>query len=451
MTDFEQNHFARLFEKRSGRITPGLSRLYKALPYLGEDLAARPSVLIGGTNGKGGTAGYLWHSLRRSRINTGLFTSPHLVKFGERFLVEKEASDERLLALWRRLRQILPENVYEPLTFFELTTLMALMLFKEEATDLDILEVGLGGRLDSTNIASPLASVIVSIGQDHMAYLGDSIAAITKEKLGIRRDGCPMFTGLIEYDEAKELIEQACHIGDSPLYRLGTEFYYEGEQAVVALPGLARMEFPLEGPLARAPSYIKDNFLLATAVHHWLYTQKKVCRGVTKDLTEGGILPPPCLAGRFQPLRVTHKEKQINVLLDVCHNVESVRRFCASLSSLDKRLGKPMGLVCILEDKDISPMLDILKGFLDPLVLFKIGSDRCFSDASLDERHKGLPVAASFSEGLSRVLEMGGLASGPLVICGSVLAVGRVLEYFSCHPQGLSSQLLQGGYHHPGS
>jgi len=168
-------------------------RILKAIENPHREIQA---IHIGGTNGKGSTAAMMTSILQKEGYRVGLYTSPHLIRFTERIKVNgKEIEKEEVAALTEWMRERMGEaNITSPFTFFDFTTAMALYYFKQKMVDLAVLEVGLGGRLDSTNVVDPLLAIITNISKDHEAYLGKSILKIAGEKAGIIKKGRPLIT-----------------------------------------------------------------------------------------------------------------------------------------------------------------------------------------------------------------------------------------------------------------
>ena len=175
----------------------GLTQVERILEALGNPHREVQAIHIGGTNGKGSTAAMMASILQKEGYRMGLYTSPHLIRFTERIKVNgKEIEKEEVaeLAGWMKER-IEAAGIPSPFTFFDFTTAMGLLYFKQKMVDLAILEVGLGGRLDSTNVIDPLLSIITNIAKDHEEYLGRSILKIAREKAGIIKKGRPLITG----------------------------------------------------------------------------------------------------------------------------------------------------------------------------------------------------------------------------------------------------------------
>lgn len=181
--------------KRLG-IRPGLERIRSLLESLGNPHLSFPSILIGGTNGKGSTCAILAEILTRAGYRTGLYTSPHMERFTERIRVDgKEVESEKMAELVERLRIVVENRGIGEVTFFELVTAMAFLHFAEEGIDIGVVEVGMGGRLDATNILDPIITIVTTVSKDHEEFLGRKIEEIAEEKGGIIRKGIPLITG----------------------------------------------------------------------------------------------------------------------------------------------------------------------------------------------------------------------------------------------------------------
>ncbi|HEV2130617.1 MAG TPA: Mur ligase family protein, partial [Longimicrobiaceae bacterium] len=203
-----------LFARTSGGIRWGLERTEELLAGVGDPHRRFRSLLIGGTNGKGSVAALCEAALRAEAPpgrRIGLYTSPHLVRFSERIRIDgRPASDELLLDAAERLR---PEIERTGATFFEATTAIAFLCLAEAGVEMAVVEVGLGGRLDATNVLSPLVTAVTNVALDHTEYLGDSLAQIAAEKAGIFRAGVPALTGEREPEVLAVLRERAAEVG----------------------------------------------------------------------------------------------------------------------------------------------------------------------------------------------------------------------------------------------
>src|SRR6266446_714331 len=199
-------------------MKPGLSNTLKLAALAGNPHHHLPFIHVAGTNGKGSTCAMLESIYRAAGLRVGLFTSPHLVAFGERIQVNRRLISERavvrLVLEMQRLLKKFPKDEHP--TFFEVVTVMALRHFAAQKCDLVIWETGLGGRLDATNIVTPLASVITNIQYDHQEWLGESLQSIAAEKADIIKPAIPVITGVDE-PEALKVIQDAAREQNAPL------------------------------------------------------------------------------------------------------------------------------------------------------------------------------------------------------------------------------------------
>ena len=210
-----------LFGRNRDNIVPGLQRVGAAARDCGNPQFAYKVVHVAGTNGKGSTASMIANGLMASGEKVGLFTSPHILSFGERFRINGEiVSAKKWLKVYNELEEICERH---ELTFFEITTLIAFELFRRENCDWVVLETGMGGRLDATNICIPKLSVITTIGIDHTAYLGDTIEKIAAEKLGIVKQGVPLVISGINTPSVLRLAQDCCEKNSSPCIISGLE------------------------------------------------------------------------------------------------------------------------------------------------------------------------------------------------------------------------------------
>ena len=417
--------FRLLYAKRQSLVKPGLERVKEACSLLGGLAHATPSVVIGGTNGKGSTAGMLWRLYAAKGERVGLFTSPHLISFSERIrITDIDVSEDLIERELSLIQRSLPAELYDEMTFFELTTVLALKIFKDADCALNILEVGLGGRLDSTNIGDPLATAVVSIGMDHGNLLGHTPALIASEKCGIFRPGVPVFWGgkSAGAAEADAVIREEAALMGAKLLEGGVDFSWEKSSATA--PNLVKT----------GSAYLRDNFALAEAMMLEIQLQRgSALTTAAADVKKALIaydqpdLPwPPTLLGRFQMIqtRFVRGDAPMSqpLLLDVCHNVDGAIAF---VKALRERFGpqvKLPGLVSMMRDKDTAGIIDILQGVLAPLVLFRNENERSayyendFA-AAWKKAAEHFPISAHF----------------PWVVCGSVMAVGEVFAYLGEH------------------
>ncbi len=408
--------FSELFAKRPDVIKPGLARIERALAHLGEKhFLDYPVILVAGTNGKGSVSSYLWQLLTARGWRVGLFTSPHLVSFTERFFSDRGMiSEAELLSLWQELKAQLGQQLYDELSFFEINTLLAFRYFKILNVDYAICEVGLGGRFDATNVASPVLSVITSIGLDHQQFLGPTTLDIAREKAGIMRPNTPVLLG-----GEKAIDPEALAWSRGEAHRLNADCFEVSRDACPSIDRvkIGAMEFPLPPQLSGAPEFLKRNFALALLALRTLCGEKALA--VQPELPK---VRPPALGARFQRLPPPPELPLCEgLILDVCHNTHGAFALKSALLERDKPVN---ALISILADKDVNEVLDILRSTVTIVGLFPVPTERTWSRQDLDPRHHDLPFFQDFHQAWHGIKQV----SGELLITGSVYAVGWVAE-----------------------
>ncbi|MCB1201947.1 MAG: hypothetical protein KDK41_14960 [Leptospiraceae bacterium] len=212
-----QNFFSIKNFEKSRRFAAGqytLDNIKRTLSDLGNPQLKFKTIHIAGTIAKGSTATYLQRMLVKHGLNTGLYTSPHLVSLHERIIINNQMiSDEQLQTIWQELKQ---RTDVDSLSFFDALTVLAFLFFEKQKVDYAIIETGLGGRLDSTNTVNPQAVILTPIGLDHQNILGDTIAEIAFEKSGIIKDNTSVFS-FPQVEQAISVIQKTCHERNAPL------------------------------------------------------------------------------------------------------------------------------------------------------------------------------------------------------------------------------------------
>ncbi len=409
-----------------------------------------PSILVAGTNGKGTTSAFLWRLLTLGGLRCGLFTSPHLLSFAERIQMSDRSVTENELeaAIPDLVAQVDPE-LWAELSFFEASLLLGFLVWRKRNSDLNVLEVGLGGRLDATNIVCPEASVITSIGLDHTGYLGSSIPQIAFEKAGIIHPGRPVFVGFSAIDrddkDALRVIASAAESRSADLYLAGRDFGVEGGQFYFVPAAGVRMTARLPEFFRGAAPYLVDNFAVAAATACWFFWSKGRKSGVpwggSGDLDSifDRFSHPdgpwaPALCGRFHQVSaiVPGSGQSREILFDVCHNPHGATKFVEALVQKFGPDTKIPGIVSILRDKDIGGILDVLSRKLHPIVLFKITNDRGLNREAIPSGYRDLlPLADDFAGAVGMMRDTlaatNSMDEFPWAVCGSVMAVGEVL------------------------
>jgi len=353
------------------------------------------SVLIAGTNGKGSTAATLSAILRVAGYKTALYSSPHLVTINERIRVNGETvSDAEFGEIYDRVEKTAQELLHASKlpwhpSFFEMLTVMAFEYFASVGVDIAVLEVGMGGRLDATNVVDPLVSVIADISLDHQAYLGNTVAEIAQEKAGIiRRNG--VVVTLPQHPQANDVIghailEKNAHGVSAANYvppvSPGAAIYLAGRAA--AMPGRSRYplavmgeEIEVDSPLAGRHQLRNIALAIATAEELGQFGFK-----VTPKQVEQGIRETRW-PGRFQVLPPSAATHQHEMVLDVAHNPAGAWALRSALS--ETFAGRELTLVfAALRDKAIQEIADVLFPIAEQVVLTQVRNPRAATTAEL--------------------------------------------------------------------
>ncbi len=401
-------------------IKLGLSQISALLRRLGDPHYRFKSIHIAGTNGKGSTAAIIESILRRAGYKTGLFTSPHLIDFRERIRVNGEMiPEEEVLEFVQGQMDYMSRK---GITFFEASTALAFHQFAQEGVDIAVVETGMGGRLDATNVLSPEICLITNISLEHTQYLGSTLAEIAREKAAIIKPGVTTVCGVGER-EPREVIEERCREQGSNLLLLGKEASFQS--ARVTSEGT---EFSLQtgsyhykglwlNLLGR--HQIRNGALAIIAVEE---LGKKGWRVDEGSIREG--LREVDWPGRFQ-IWCDHPL----IILDVAHNPAGVEVLGKSLEEIFPRRRRVF-LFGVMEDKDYPKMIRKLEEMADLFVFTRPSMDRAASplEVAQELRGKDYQVEEDIPRAIDFSLEY--LSSGELLcITGSHYTVGEAMSY----------------------
>jgi dihydrofolate synthase/folylpolyglutamate synthase len=368
----------RLAALRRYGMRPGLKSIAALLAAVGEPQRAAAVVHVAGTNGKGSTAAMIAAGLRAAGKRVGLYTSPHLLRFTERICIDGEEIDRaHAAAIAERVFAVAGEH-----TFFDVATAMAFVAFAEARVDVAVVEVGLGGRLDSTNVVErPLCALVTSVALDHTDVLGATLPAIAREKAGIWKRGAPALYACDDEAAARVLQAEAERAGASAIERLGRDF----DDA--ALP-----------PLALAGAHQRRNAALARrALAIVGVGEAAIAEGL------GRVRWP----GRLEPLSPT-------VLVDAAHNEEGARALAAAWPASAWTL-----IVGVVADKDARAIVAPLSARAARVIVTAPPSTRALPPAELAKLVPGAEVAPDLAAALA-------LARGErVVVAGSIFLVGE--------------------------
>ncbi|NOX17766.1 MAG: bifunctional folylpolyglutamate synthase/dihydrofolate synthase [Chlorobi bacterium] len=351
----------KIFSLRQFHVKLGLDQTKRLLKYLGNPERKFKAIHIAGSNGKGSAASFIASVLKESGMKVGLYTSPHFVKFNERIRIDGEMiSDKYILDFLNGLTEYIDK--YEP-TFFEITTALAFQYFSENDLDVAVIEVGLGGRLDATNVISPLASVITTISYEHTNILGDTLGEIAKEKAAIIKENGKVFVGYLP-EEAEKVVVGEAKKKSSEIFLL-KKYLTKEKDYVILDRGFDKINIyrtPLPGyhQLLNASLAIKTvgNLFPEIAV-------KNILDGINRVVRNSGI------QGRFEVVR-----KNPLLIFDAAHNADGVKVFCDTLKQYKFDVVNSIVIFGALIDKDIKRMLERLSKCASYFYIASVNSER---------------------------------------------------------------------------
>jgi dihydrofolate synthase / folylpolyglutamate synthase len=364
------NSLKKLFSLHSFGIKLGLDNIKKFLNQTGIPFEKLKMFHIAGSNGKGSTSAFLASILMEYNYKVGLYTSPHFVRFNERIKVNgEEIPDQYITSFVDKYEKLIDQH---NLTFFEVTTAMAFEYFVVNNIDYAVIETGLGGRLDATNVIKPLASIITSISLEHTHILGNSIEEITSEKAGIIKKGVPVFIGKLPFN-AVEVIEKKCSEAESELFKI-VEYINEKTNSFELYTDELELDnwtTPLRG------DYQKYNAALAGLVISKTLDESDsnfIERGIKNVIKNTGI------QGRYE-----FYKKRPDIIFDSAHNPEGVSNFLSEFKKDITKYSKKVVLFGAMRDKAVEKMLLMLKDYFDEIHVTSINYERACSINELIE------------------------------------------------------------------
>ena len=378
-----------LFGTQQRGVKLGLNNVRRLLSSLGEPQNALQFIHVAGTNGKGSVCAMVDSITRRAGMKTGLFTSPHLIRFNERIQIDGIPIDDEAVVRGIHQIQSLIDEEHHP-TFFEITTALAFDYFRAHGVDLVVLETGLGGRLDATNVVSPLVSVLTSIDLDHQKWLGHTLKEIAMEKAGIIKPGVPAVSGP-QYLEVRTVLEQIAN------KRFASLTYAE-----LPIPELF---------IGLAGSYQRVNAAIAVQA-----LSKAGIKVNQKAIKEG--LANLSWPGRFQ--RIGER-----IILDGAHNPAASK---CLVETWMECVGEQRATIIFggLRDKDLEGMVSTLSTIAARFQTVPIRSQRAASPA---ESHSFVPkyLSATQCDSAAHALDLAHHFNDPILVTGSLFLVGECL------------------------
>lgn len=411
-----------LYSLQKTGIKFGLENTFKLLEILGNPHKKYKTIHIAGTNGKGSTSTFIASILSNMNYKVGLYTSPHLLKFNERIKVDgREIEDEFIIQIVNELKnKILEVNP----TFFEVTTVIAFKYFEEQNVDYAVIETGMGGRLDATNVIDPEISVITRIDFDHSEYLGDSINKIAFEKGGIIKENKPVIMGS-NNEIVKRVIAEISKKKNSNCIFVDEHYLSEvmlknlDELRVRVISDITGYEYQISSPLIG--DYQVENIKNAIATFEILFPLQNLSEEISNGISK---LKFPIL-GRFQLIKSTPQ-----IILDTAHNSDAIKNFLRSLNSLIPNL--KVAVFGIMKDKLIDDVIGLIENSFDRIYLCQARINRSLDVNLLAEKFSKTKIKKFSSVDLAIETAMKDInEKNFIVIFGSNYIVGEALEYLN--------------------
>ncbi len=408
-----------LYSLQKYGIKFGLSKTENILKAFGSPHKGQRYVHIAGTNGKGSVSAFIGSILKEAGLKVGFYSSPHLVRFTERFRINgEEIRQDTAAGLIDELRRVFAPEA--PPTFFEAATAMALIYFAREKTDLAIMEVGMGGRLDATNVITPLVCGITNISLEHQVFLGNRLVDIAREKGGIIKKGVDVVTAAAQPSVIKTFEAIAAERG-APLWRVGKDILYRTTASGLHYRGLGLrirgLRLGLQGMMQA------HNAALALGIIERL--GEKGIRVSEENIRKG--LQNTVWTGRMQVVGTNP-----TILLDGAHNPGALRMLAHSIKA-GFRYRRLVLVIGVMADKAIGEMMRIIVPLADyvictrPLYYRAADPEVLMKEAApLGRPGETVPL---LTDALSRAMEMAG-PQDLIVVCGSLFTVGEALTYF---------------------
>lgn len=433
-----------LFALQKHGIKLALANSVRLMQLMGDPHRKFRSVHIAGTNGKGSTAAFVASVLQAAGYRVGLYTSPHLVNFTERIRVNGICIPEhRVVELAHRVREAYQQEppasegaLFSP-TFFEVTTTLAFTYFAEEGVDIAVVEAGMGGRLDSTNVIMPLVSVITNIDIEHTEFLGNSLAQIAAEKTGIIKPGVPVATGVVQ-PEALAVIERTAAEKGAPLYRLSRDFGAE--------------QYPVQHGQAfhyRGIDGFRGDLRIAMLGRHQVDNACLAAAAVECLRTAGVAIPGPALErGLAEALwegRLELMARKPDLYLDGAHNPASAQKLAAAVRDLMPAYKRLVLVIGVLGDKDYRSMLAELLPLAAHVVVTKPQYARAMEVSALAAEVRALHGSVENAATVAEAIALARASASPddlILITGSLYVVGDARAFLI--PDSGSAAALSG-------
>lgn len=403
----------KLYSMHQFGIKLGLEKTFHLLEHVGNPHQQLKCIHIAGSNGKGSTASFIASILTEAGFKVGLYTSPHFVKFNERIRINGEMiEDESIAAFVDGLANYIEEN--QP-TFFEITTALAFKYFAEQKVDYAVIETGLGGRLDATNVIRPVASVITSISLEHTEHLGDTIDKIAEEKGGIIKSNIPVFIGRMPKD-AKDVLSKISKQNNCTLTEIERYVSKENDRMIVSA---ANKKFSIyDTPLVGEYQFWNASLAVKTVCE-----TLNIADGITLSRGIRNVINNTGISGRYETLN-----NEPRVILDSAHNVEGVESFISQFSKEAKRYSERILIFGAMRDKDIESMLVHLSPHFDKIFITRVDIERAASLSELSNSAANIGINALHLDDPNAYITeyIHGAKNKCLVVLGSMYLLGNI-------------------------
>ncbi len=376
--------------EHKGHFNLSLDNIKILLKKIGNPEKSLKVIHVAGTNGKGSVCAMISSVLKEAGYKVGMYTSPHLKEFRERFLINgKKISEKDLINYFKKIKPFITDQ-----TFFEVITAMAFLYFKDKKVDYLVLEVGLGGRLDATNVVDPLVSVITNIGLEHQDYLGDTIKKIAYEKAGIIKEGKPVVTGA--KGSALNVIKKIAK-------DKGCKVFTDGKP--INVPLKLKGEFQLVNA-----SIAMETIRVLNHYYNLKIKKNEINNGLLKTVWHGRL-----------------EFISNNVLVDCAHNPDAVKALKKELLKIKKGYNKIILILGILKDKDYKAMIKELKPLSSRTILVKPNIPRAIDPRILAEQIEfnyiiieNVKAALGYAKKIAKQDDL-------ILVTGSIYVVGEII------------------------
>jgi len=396
-------------------IKLGLEKITNLLNFLGNPQKKFKTIHIAGSNGKGSVSSYISSILYEAGYKVGLYTSPHLIKFNERIRINGiEIDNEYIIKFISEIDEYIKIN--KP-TFFEITTALAFKYFADNNIEIGVIETGLGGRLDATNVLNPLATVITTISLEHTNILGDSLKQIAYEKGGIIKNDTKCFLGLLEQEAEEELLKICDEKHSYPFLLKNSIAFYQN----ICNINIKNFNFHIYNPVLKGiHQYYNLSLAILTVVETLGITGSSVLhKGIIN------VLKNSRLQGRYETINFSPQ-----IILEAAHNTESINAFVNTFEKEKINFKKKSVIFGVMKDKNITEMLIKLKPLFNSFYFVNVAYERAEKAENLMEIAKKVGINGEILDNpinfISEYKNNTQVKDNCLVILGSIYLLGEI-------------------------